>query len=263
MKGIVFDIRHFSVNDGPGLRTTVFLKGCPLSCPWCHNPEGINTAIEKFTRQQSINGFLRETDEMSGTDLDVLEVIAEIEKSRIFFEESNGGATFSGGEPLLQPEFLLACLKACQKAGIHTTIDTSGYADAKVFQAILPYTDLFLFDLKHLDDESHFKSTGVHLEPILINLETAAAKKPVIIRIPLIPGYNDSQSVLNEMGNFISRFPSIKQIDLLPYHFYAKSKYLRMKISYLMSEIKEHTESQIKTISEIFNKKGFQVTIGG
>jgi pyruvate formate lyase activating enzyme len=263
MKGIVFDIRHFSVNDGPGLRTTVFLKGCCLSCPWCHNPEGINPKPEQFIREQNAEGISRKTPEIVGTIMDVPEVLSEIEKSRIFFEESNGGVTFSGGEPLLQSEFLLACLKACQKAGIHTTIDTSGYADTKVFQAILPYTDLLLFDLKHLDDEIHFKSTRVHLNSILNNLHTATSEKQVIIRIPLIPGFNDSISLFEEMGNYLLQLQSIKQIDLLPYHPYAKSKYHRMKKNYSLNGLKEFSQSQIEDVSEIFIRKGFQVSIGG
>ena len=180
MKGVIFDIKRFAVHDGPGIRTTVFLQGCPLGCWWCHNPEG-----------QRNN---------AGNKVSVAEVMDEVIKDSIFYEESNGGVTFSGGEPLHQSGFLSELLKGCKKEGFHTCVDTSGYATKESIDLIMDDTDLFLFDLKHTDDTVHRKYTGVSNSCIIDNLKyLAGKKKEIILRFPVIPGINDSTDNISEM----------------------------------------------------------------
>ena len=263
MLGIVFDIRHFSINDGPGIRTTVFLKGYPLHCPWCHNPEGRSAFAEKMqhTYHRGKNSYAK--NETVGRAMKVSEILAELENSRTFFDESKGGVTFSGGEPTLQSEFLYQCLYVCQKAGIHTAIDTCGFCDATRFSNILSVTDLLLFDLKHIDEDIHKKYTGVSLKPILDNLATAATDKPVVIRIPLIPGFNDTITVHKEMISTLQKMPFIRQIDLLPYHAFAASKYARLNQPYSLQGISEINPDRLKKIFDLYSNQHYTVSIGG
>ena len=183
VKGIIFDIKHYAIHDGPGIRTTVFLKGCAASCWWCHNPESQCLEIEKTARTNTFDGICVEEEEIVGNLMTVEEVMHEIMKDKVFYDESGGGATFSGGEPLIQPDFLKAVLKHCRNRGIHTTLDTTGYASWETFKSIIPNVDLFLYDIKFVDDSQHQKYTGVSNASILYNLKNLVRhKKKIILR---------------------------------------------------------------------------------
>lgn len=265
MKGIVFDIRRFCVHDGPGIRTTVFLKGCPLRCRWCHNPESQEKNIEVIGKEMMMDGKKFHREEQIGQLLSPEEVMQMIMKDQVFFNESSGGVTFSGGEPLGQVEFLLELLQLCKATGLHTAVDTCGYASVGHFEKIIPFTDLFLYDLKHPDPEIHRQFTGVDNRLILQNLEliTKAGKK-VIIRIPLISGVNNSSkyqtAILNQL---IKLNGSVAEINLLPYHEMAKAKYSRLNKDFNNLHFGKVSEEEILLYKEIFEKEGFNVKIGG
>ncbi len=157
--GIIFDIKKYAIHDGPGIRTTIFFKGCSMVCQWCHNPESKNFGIEDFVVKDRVKKSTKH--KMVGYEISVDDVMKIVEKDRVFYDESNGGVTFSGGEPLLQINFLLELLKRCKKSNIHTVVDTSGAASWKDFEKIRNYVDLFLYDLKLIDDDLHQKYTGV------------------------------------------------------------------------------------------------------
>ena len=185
-RGIIFNIQRFAIHDGPGIRTTVFFKGCPLRCWWCHNPESHKILPEKFDgcnlRRGFDQSFSMNKDEI-GKEISVDELMNEIVKDRVFYEESGGGVTFSGGEPLMQPEFLIESLKECKALGIHSAVDTSGYTSEGVIDRVSSYADLFLFDLKLMNDDVHEKYTGVSNQIILKNLiELDQLGKKIIIK---------------------------------------------------------------------------------
>ncbi|NHZ87227.1 MAG: radical SAM protein, partial [Planctomycetia bacterium] len=163
--GIIFDIKKYAIHDGPGIRTTVFFKGCTMECQWCHNPESKNFGIEEFVIKDRVKKSTKH--EIVGYEMTIDEVMEKIEKDRVFYDESNGGVTFSGGEPLVQINFLLELLKVCKKSNIYTVVDTSGEASWKDFEKILNYVDLFLYDLKIIDNELHKKYTGVPNKRVL------------------------------------------------------------------------------------------------
>ena len=255
--GTIFDIKRFAINDGPGIRTTVFLKGCPLRCQWCHNPESIsrkpqltfrsgfciqcgscmnicpNNAIrmEQSERKISIEpGLCRDngsctdicpTDALTltGRTISPAEVLTEVMKDIIFYEQSDGGVTFSGGEPLAQADFLCECLELCKAKNIHSTIDTSCYAKQETVKKVARIADLFLCDIKHMDSELHKKYTGVDNKLILKNISLLSELgKQIIIRVPLIPGINDFQENLEETQAFAAKLKNIVNIDFLPYN---------------------------------------------
>ncbi len=198
--GIIFDIKRYAIHDGPGIRTTVFLKGCAASCWWCHNPESQTTEIEQAVRKNRLDDCVIEEIEMIGKKMTVREVLIEIKKDRVYFDESGGGVTFSGGEPLLQENFLRELLIACRQDGIHTTLDTTGYASEDVFNSIIDHVDLFLYDIKFIDDNLHQKFTGVSNMTILNNLITLVKmNKSVRLRLPVIPEMTDSIKNINEI----------------------------------------------------------------
>jgi pyruvate formate lyase activating enzyme len=266
-RGLVFNIQRYSLDDGPGIRTTVFLKGCPLECAWCHNPEGIDRQPE-ILRDPSrciACGRCREgcpaggaapigradpwRDEapqcvrcgtcarqcpaearrLVGRRMTVAEVLAEILRDRMFYEDSRGGATFSGGEPLLQPQFVLAALEACRSREIHTAVDTSGYVPREVLLAAARWTDLFLYDLKLLDDQRHRRFTGVSNRLILENLHALGqAHGNLWVRMPLVPGVNDAPGDLEEAVRLAASIPGVRQINLLPYHATGIAKFARL-----------------------------------
>jgi len=197
------------------------MKGCPLSCIWCHNPEGISPFPEKVTRTNRVGAREFIQDEEVGKYYTVEDLLGILEKEKVFINQSKGGVTFSGGEPMLQFEFLLEALKACKANGYHTAVDTSGYSSAGNFISLIPFTDLFLFDLKHLDETKHFELTGVSNSIILENYRLLLESgKDIMIRIPVIPGYNDDNEHIERLIQFLDTTGtgSLKKISLLPYH---------------------------------------------
>ncbi len=249
MQGIIFDIKRFAIHDGPGIRTTVFFKGCPMKCPWCHNPESQKKCPERVAN----NG----KKEIIGVKRSVEEIIDEIEKEVVFYDESRGGVTFSGGEPLAQPQFLQALLKECRKRDIHTTLDTTGYVSPKTFKSIIDKVDMFLYDLKIMDDKKHIQCTGVSNRPVLENLKILSKKgKKVIIRFPVIPGITDTEENIKAVGTYVSSLKNISEIDLLPYHRIAEGKYRRLKKENMMKTmtVVPPSDERMEEIKQLFKK---------
>lgn len=266
MQGLIFDIKKFSVNDGPGIRVTFFLKGCPLSCQWCHNPEGISPVNETVKRERRIGTHVISENVEAGRYITGEEVIGILQKERIFFENSGGGVTFSGGEPMMQYEFLEEVLADCRKNGFHTAVDTSGYAPEEAFRRVMPHTDLFLYDLKHLDDARHIELTGVSNTMIKDNLTLLLELgKEVIIRIPVIPGKNDDTDNLSSMRDFINGLgkKSLAGISLLPFHKTGASKNARMNLPDRSSGIIPPQDNQMARLIGFFAGTGLKVTVGG
>lgn len=265
MQALVFDIKRFAVHDGPGIRTTVFLKGCPLNCAWCHNPEGISPNVQTVIKTIRVDGKEFKEEEIIGNRLSVEQVLSEVLKEKVFMDSSEGGVTFSGGEPLMQPAFLKALLVACKKEGLHTAVDTSGYAKLSVVQDIAPYTDLFLYDLKLMDDKAHQFFTAVSNKLILDNLIYLLENRhPLRIRIPVIPEVNFNQENTTECLQFLAAHPgNIQGVDLLPYHNMANQKYLRFKKENSLSSLQSLPNSSLTKIREQFERAGFETKIGG
>jgi len=264
MNGLVFDIRHFSVHDGPGLRVTVFLKGCPLSCAWCHNPESQSFEAETCMRIRRLDDKEFEFIENIGNRMSVGEVLQEVEKDISIFDESKGGVTFSGGEPLSQPEFLKDLLKACKAEEIHTAIDTSGFAKKSVMESIIPLTDLFLYDIKLVSEDEHKKYTGVSNSIIFKNLDLIVkSNKKVIIRIPLIQNITDTDKNLKLLRETIRKYPEIQRVDILPFHNIAKTKYERFGKNYTLSNAETYDNQKAEQIRDYFQEIVEKVSIGG
>jgi len=203
--GIIFDIKRFAVHDGPGIRTTVFFKGCLAHCWWCHNPESQSTEIQSVKKSSKLDAMIFEENESVGRKISADELLAEITKDSVYFDESGGGVTFSGGEPLMQPEFLETILKLCKHENINTTLDTTGYCSPEIMQSIHKYIDLFLYDLKIIDDKLHQKYTGLSNIQILENLKfLQSKKKDIIIRMPVIPGVTNTEKNINQILEFLS-----------------------------------------------------------
>ncbi|MFP4309294.1 MAG: radical SAM protein, partial [Desulfococcaceae bacterium] len=216
ISGVVFNIQRYVLHDGPGIRTTVFLKGCPLACPWCHNPEGQGFEPETLERRIREPGEAeRIVAETAGREMTVSEVLREAERDTIFYDES-GGVTFSGGEPLARPEFLAALLRGCREREIHAAVDTSGYAPTGAFSEIAPLVDLFLFDLKAIDPELHRRLTGVPNLRILENLRTLdRGRRPTMVRFPLIPNFTDAPGNMEAIADLVSQLESIREVAVL------------------------------------------------
>lgn len=244
MPGKVFNIQRFSVNDGPGIRTTVFFSGCPLRCIWCHNPESFSPAEDK-------NYFASE-------------LASIIQKDILFYEESGGGVTFSGGEPLLQSDFLREMLCLCKKMDISTAVDTSGFASFEDFRKIIPCTDLFLYDLKIMDEGEHIRHTGVSNDIILENLKKLAdLHNNINIRIPLIPDITDTPDNLNNILEFISSVNKIRRVTLLPYNELCRNKYVKLNKSFQLGNSVSQSGESLNKLSEIFSSNGYEVNIRG
>jgi pyruvate formate lyase activating enzyme len=313
LTGKVYDIQGFSLQDGPGIRTTVFLKGCPLRCPWCHSPEsqqfcaqlswmsircvGIEkcgkclkacskgaifpgTRVRHAATQEDIQNIhinrsicdncgecvpacYQKALVICGTDYTVEELLKRVQKDIPFYEHSGGGVTVSGGEPLSQPEFLLQFLKRLRECGIHTALDTSGYASFETIERILPYTDLFLYDLKHTDNALHELATGVSNERILENaLQIARSGGKMQIRIPVIPDFNDSPETIRETGRFCRTLgEAVTVIQLLPYHNLGVMKYQRIDDSRIVLEAKPPLEESIRFLKELLESLDLPVTV--
>jgi pyruvate formate lyase activating enzyme len=264
-KGLVFDIRRYSVHDGPGIRTTVFLQGCPLRCSWCHNPEGLKAEPVIISRKRRLDGKVYHYDKATSEWYTPEAVFEVIEKDRIFYEESGGGVTFSGGEPLMQPGFLLDLIELCRKNGIHTTLDTSGYAPENIFKTVTDITDLVLFDLKSTDNEKHILFTGADNKLIISNLKSLNGEKPkLIIRIPVIPGFNTGAGETEAMRDQIANLDiQVSRVDLLPFHSLGHQKYRSLGIKYRMDPLMVADNEILENMTHIFMQGGFKVKKGG
>ena len=300
---LYFDIKRYAINDGPGIRITIFMKGCPLSCVWCHNPEGVSPEKQKmYTRKRCIGcarcvtnclshalfltseGIKSDKNrcvlcgecvkicpskamEMSGHVYTVDYLIREIEKEMIFMDTSGGGVTFSGGEPLLFPDTLLELLLRCKTIGVHRAVDTALYAKEETVLKIMNETDLFLIDLKIMDSDTHKKFCGVPNELILSNIRMiAAAGRDFIIRIPLIEGVNTDEENLTRSAEFLASLPwKRKIVNFLPYHEVAKGKYEKSGAAFNPAHIPMSAPSseQQQRCIEIFHQYGIAATIGG
>lgn len=266
IKGLIFSVKRYSIHDGPGIRVTFFMKGCPLSCWWCHNPEGISDLPEIIGEVHRIGDKEFRKNEEAGRYYSVDEVIGILEKDRIFINESKGGVTFSGGEPLSQSGFLSEALKSCKGDGYHTAVDTSGYSSPEDFMTIIPYTDLFLFDIKHLDDQKHVECTGVSNARILDNFRMILdSGTDMFVRIPVIPGYNDNDDHIKRLREFLTESKSahLKKINLLPFHKVGQSKYRKLGIPYKMSGIQPPSKERMNYLKEYFSETGIKVKVGG
>lgn len=261
MQGICFDIQRYSIHNGPGIRSTVFLKGCPLSCPWCHNREGLDPEPELVLEGERcvrcgaclsvcphgggedageglphvpaacvrcgrcVEACAMEARRLVGRSMSVSEVVGKAERDRPFYEETHGGVTFSGGEPFMQPAFLLACLRACRERDLHTAVDTCGYAPKAVMLESMAFTDLYLYDLKSVDAGRHRALTGVPPRPITENLQALdEAGARIWVRLPLIPGINDDEMSLEGIGRFVAALSRTRRLHLLPYEHHGRGK---------------------------------------
>jgi pyruvate formate lyase activating enzyme len=255
--GKIFKIQKYAIHDGPGIRTTVFFKGCPLQCRWCHNPESISPVIEAIR-----TGGGRE--EPIGRVLTVSEVLAEIEKDRIFYEESGGGVTLSGGEPLMQPDFALALARACAELDLHVALDTSGHGDRAGLDSLLQWVDLVLFDLKLVDAELHRQYTGVDNELILAHLHHLdSGVVPYRIRFPVIPGITDTPAALEQLTATLAGLQRRPAIDLLAYHPAAEAKYERLGLEYPLRGLKPPSAERMDRIASRLSRHGFKTHMGG
>lgn len=298
-KGLIFNIQRFSIHDGPGIRTTVFLKGCPLNCPWCANPESKSAKTQLlYTPANCIEcrsceaacpahalrienrTMLQDSDSCThcmncasacpthaltteGEWYSVKDVIAEVEKDRAFYEKSNGGVTLSGGEPLLQEEFTLDLLRALKAHGFHTNIETSGYTPTAYLDKILPYLDLIYMDLKHPDSNIHAKKVGVDNKLIVHNMvHTIVSGIPLVVRIPVIPRFNNDLETAHKYGQLLERIGA-DTVHLLPFHQMGLGKWRAIGLTYEYEHDKNMREDELKDMAQILCSYGLNVQISG
>lgn len=290
--GMIFNIQKFSLNDGPGIRTVVFFKGCPLKCTWCANPESQEPRLQVLWDRQKCIGChtcvkscptLAVEDKETGIIIDhrrcsgsgiciekcpahalkaegerksVDEIVRIVMQDEPFYEESGGGVTLSGGEATMQPEFAVALLKTLKERGIHTAIETTGFASPAVFERIIAYVDLLLFDIKHWDEEKHKEKTGVSNLPILQNMRYAIDhSKNVLPRLPVIPGYNDS---IEDVQGFVRRLKEVgaKRVQLLPFHQFGENKYHMLGKEYAFTNVKALHPEDLQEYQDVFLAHG-------
>jgi pyruvate formate lyase activating enzyme len=296
--GTIFNVMRYSLHDGPGIRTTVFFKGCPLACWWCHNPEGRSFPPEPVYYAdrcrhcgecaegcpehaiEESNGEMRATlrcrrcgtcvdicsagaREIAGRRATLSEVMSEIEKDTVFFDESGGGVTLSGGEPAAQPEFAEAILESCRARRIHTAVETCGFTSRKTLLRIAARAGLVLYDLKLIDDTKHRRYTGVSNESILGNLEALNESGCTLtVRIPVIPGVNDSAVDAADFVRFLRR-TGIRSVHLLPYHRIGAEKYRRLGISNPLENLEPASNGEIRSFQDVLVRAGLDVNVGG
>ncbi len=300
LSATIFAIKRYALHDGPNIRTTIFFKGCPLNCQWCHNPEGLNPLIRIVTLadkcagcgecvakcpekalQLTSAGLRRDEErciscracidlcpalahEPTGWRMPIAEIIAEIKKELPFFDQSGGGITCSGGEPLGQPDSLRALLEGCGALGIHRAVDTSGFAPTATLLDIARHTELFLYDLKHLDSHRHQQLTGVANELILANLKALSDNGHAIrVRIPLIGGVNDDIENIRATGAFVAGCQGVQGIDVLPYHPSATAKYRKLGRPYPGRALTAPSRERLAMVLQLLNEYITDVHIGG
>jgi len=295
--GVTFNVQRFSTEDGPGIRTTVFMKGCPLRCKWCHNPEGLSphpqlvwydvrcigarrclAACPADALELTPAGMRVDRDRCSPCDrcaeacpsgaLEIIgrcwtpaDLLAQVTKDRAFYETSGGGVTVSGGEPATQPDFLEAFFALCREAGIATALDTCGYADWSVYERLLPHLDLVLFDLKMADREQHREATGVHPDRIFANAAAIAERGlPMWVRTPIVPDYTDDEENIRALAAFIGeRLPTVQRWDLLAYSKLGRPKYHRLDLPYPLEETELAARHQMERLAAIAANSGAPV----
>lgn len=256
VKGRIFDIQRYSIHDGPGIRTIVFLKGCALRCKWCCNPESQSFDVEPM----KVNC----KEKIIGRDITVAEVMEEVMRDNHFYKRSKGGLTLSGGECLLQPEFAVALLKAAKANGLHTAIESTAIAEFKVIEEFLPYLDLFLMDIKHLDSNKHKEYTAQPNERILENaMRIAMSGQQLIIRVPVVPDFNDTPSEIRAIAEYAKVLPGVEELHLLPYHRLGRDKYDGLDRAYDLKEIEPPSNEHMEKLKEEAEKTGLRVQIGG
>lgn len=298
IKGVIFNIQKFSLHDGPGIRTIVFFKGCHMSCLWCSNPESQeiapqimfnknlctkcgrcesvceNLAIDmnssyridkskcikcKKCIESCLNGALV----LEGKELSVEEIIKELKKDSVHYRRSNGGITLSGGEALLQSDFAVELLKECKSYGWHTAIETAMHVNSEAVKKVIPYIDLAMIDIKSMNNEVHKKFTGVGNDIILENIKLSdELAKEIIIRVPIIEGFNADLESIREIVQFSKSLTKLKRIDLLPYHNYGETKYEASGKEYLLRGLKAPSEDKMNTLKSLVNSMGISCTIG-
>ncbi len=329
MTGRVFNIQRFSIHDGPGIRTTVFLKGCTLACVWCHNPESIarapelaffpnkcircghcfeacptgalhlapapvaqasrlwNTQARGLCHQNGAetpslqDAWERRYDKercrlcgkcaeacyaeaivMEGRDASAEEVVAEVLRDKLFYDNSSGGVTLSGGEPLLQDDFCAEVLAQCKGRGVHTALDTAASVPWAAFEKALPHTDLVLLDLKLMDSERHRAATGAGNELILANARRlAAADLPIVVRVPIVPGYTDDEANVAAIADFVRGFHRLDYVELLPYHRFAEAKYRRLERDYGLEGVEAPLAERLDALAAAVAVRGLRVKV--
>lgn len=256
VRGMLSEIQRYSVHDGPGIRSLIFLMGCPLRCRWCCNPENINPEAEVMT--------VRGEDKTVGKEVAVADIMDEVLKDRVYYRRSSGGITLSGGEALYQPEFARAILTACKEDGIHTAIETSAYANYDVISSVLPFLDYVMVDIKHVDDEKHQLFTGVSNGRILENaFRLGDDAKVLVIRVPVIPTFNDTEDEIARITQTAARIPNVRKLHLLPYHRLGESKYAGLGWKYELAEVEPHTTEYMNRLLQVAERSGLQCQIGG
>lgn len=274
MTGTIFDIQRFSVHDGPGIRTTVFMKGCPLRCKWCHNPEGLSKSLQlQFFEDKCIGcglcgdrkqlsdsqKCLSEALKMCGKEMNEDEVISEILKDHIFYSD-NGGVTFSGGECLLQADFVASVLRKAKALGLHTAIDTCGYVPWEDLKKTLAYCDLYLYDIKCFTSNLHKEYTGVDNALIIDNLKRLAnAQKDIWIRIPVIPEFNNNTEEMTQIAELVLSMSAVKQATLMPYHTLGVSKYKTLGLECSYNTDKRISEEELALLKRIFSDRNIHI----
>ena len=257
-KGRIFDIQRYSIHDGHGIRTIVFLKGCVLRCRWCCNPESQEYKIQTMMVQGKPKTI--------GRDVTVEEIMQEVEKDRAYYRRSGGGLTLSGGESLCQPEFARDLLRAAKEAGITTAMESMACAKWEIIESILPYLDQYLMDIKHINPEKHKEFTGRSNELMLENARKVAASgmTELSIRVPVIPTFNDTPEEIRDIAWFADKLPGVKRIHLLPYHRLGQDKYEGLGREYLMKDILPPTNEHMEMLKRVVTENSSLICqIGG
>ena len=256
VKGRIFDIQQFSTHDGPGIRTIVFLKGCLLRCRWCCNPESQSYSIQEMKKGDKTD--------IIGRDVTVSEVFETVKKDLNYYRRSGGGLTLSGGETLCQADFALALLRTCKNFGINTAIETTLCVPFDMIEPLIPYIDTFLVDIKHMNSAKHEEFTTMKNELILQNARRVSALADrFVVRVPVIPGFNDTESEIKDIADFAASLTNVKELNLLPYHRLGYDKYVGLGREYKMGDVPPPTKEKMLTLKAVAEKSGLTVNIGG